>query len=110
MLISSSPKPSGSSPPASASAAARRAAARAAARFCGAPVPAGISLPMMTFSLRPTRLSLAPLMAASVSTRVVSWNEAAARNEDVFSDALDAQQNRLGRGRLAALGDDAVVD
>ena len=60
----------------------------AAARFCGAPVPAGMSLPMMTFSLRPSRLSLAPLMAASVSTRVVSWKEAAARNDEVLSDAL----------------------
>ena len=43
---------------------------------------------MMTFSLRPIRWSLAPLMAASVSTRVVSWKEAAARNDEVLSDAL----------------------
>ena len=56
--------------------------------FCGAPVPAGISLPMITFSLRPIRWSRAPLMAASVSTRVVSWKEAAARKDDVFRDAL----------------------
>ena len=66
---------------------------------------------MMTFSLRPTRLSLAPLIAASVSTRVVSWKEAAARNEEVFSDALVTPSSTgLGRGGLAALGDDAVVD
>ena len=43
---------------------------------------------MMTFSLRPMSRSLAPLMAASVSTRVVSWKEAAARKLLVLSDAL----------------------
>ena len=43
---------------------------------------------MMTFSLRPIRWSLAPLMAASVSTRVVSWKDAAARKLEVLSDAL----------------------
>ena len=47
-----------------------------------------MSLPMMTFSLRPIRWSLAPLMAASVSTRVVSWKDAAARKLDVLSEAL----------------------
>src|SRR4051794_39284188 len=52
------------------------------------PGPAGMSLPMMTFSLRPIRWSLAPLMAASVSTRVVSWKDAAARKDEVFRDAL----------------------
>src|SRR5262249_34616172 len=59
-----------------------------AATFAGAPVPAGISLPMITFSFRPIRWSLAPLMAASVSTRVVSWKEAAARNDEGLSDAF----------------------
>ena len=39
------------------------------------PAPAGISLPMMTFSFRPTRWSTLPLMAASVRTLVVSWKE-----------------------------------
>jgi len=43
------------------------------------PVAAGISLPMMTFSFRPRRLSSLPAIAASVSTRVVSWKEAADR-------------------------------
>ena len=52
------------------------------------PVPAGISLPMMMFSLRPSRQSLRDSMAASVSTRVVSWNEAAESHESVASDAL----------------------
>ena len=47
-----------------------------------------MSLPMMTFSLRPIRWSLAPLIAASVSTRVVSWKDAAARKLEVFSEAL----------------------
>ena len=48
---------------------------------------AGISLPMITFSLRPRRWSVLPSIAASVSTRVVSWKEAAARNESVLSEA-----------------------
>jgi hypothetical protein len=36
---------------------------------------------MMMFSLRPRRSSLAPRIAASVSTRVVSWNDAAEMND-----------------------------
>ena len=52
------------------------------------PVPAGISLPMMMFSLRPSSESRADSMAASVSTRVVSWKEAADSHESVASDAL----------------------
>ena len=43
---------------------------------------------MMTFSLGPSSRSTVPLTAASVSTRVVSWNDAAARKLSVFSDAL----------------------
>ena len=42
----------------------------------------------MTFSLRPSRVSILPLTAASVSTRVVSWKDAAEMNERVCSDAL----------------------
>src|SRR6202035_2031094 len=52
------------------------------------PVPAGISLPMITFSFRPLSLSLRQLIAASVSTRVVSWNDAADSHESVASDAF----------------------
>ena len=52
------------------------------------PLPAGISLPMITFSFRPRSRSIWPLMAASVSTRVVSWKEAAEMKESVESDAL----------------------
>lgn len=48
---------------------------------------AGISLPMITFSFRPWSLSLRQLIAASVSTRVVSWNDAADSHESVASDA-----------------------
>ena len=81
-----------------------------AATFAGAPVPAGISLPMMTFSLSPIRWSLAPLMAASVSTRVVSWKDAAARKRRGVERRLGhAEQDGLGRRRLAALGQDPVV-
>ena len=48
----------------------------------------GMSLPMMTFSYRPTRWSTLPLMAASVRTLVVSWKEAAERKESVAKEAL----------------------
>ena len=67
------------------------------------PVPAGISLPMITFSFRPSSGSDLPLIAASVSTRVVSWKEAAASHESVASDAFVIPM-RIGRarGRLAA--------
>ena len=43
---------------------------------------------MITFSFSPFRRSVLPSSAASVSTFVVSWKEAAERNESVFSDAL----------------------
>src|SRR6266568_8092748 len=59
-------------------------------RYLLMPVPAGMSLPMITFSLRPISESLRAWIAASVSTRVVSWNDAA-------------------DGRLASLGDHAAV-
>ena len=38
---------------------------------------------MMMFSFKPSRSSFAPRIAASVSTRVVSWNEAAEMNDCV---------------------------
>ena len=43
---------------------------------------------MITFSFRPARRSILPSSAASVSTFVVSWKEAAERNESVASEAL----------------------
>ena len=46
-------------------------------RYAASPVPAGIRLPIMTFSLKPVRSSRLPSVAASVRTLVVSWNEAA---------------------------------
>jgi hypothetical protein len=52
------------------------------------PVPAGMSLPMITFSLSPTSLSRFPLIAASVRIRVVSWNEAADSHDSVASEAF----------------------
>src|SRR4029453_15367898 len=57
-------------------------------RYPCMPVPAGIRWPMMTFSLRPRRLSILPWIAASVSTRVVSWKEAAEMKLSVESEAL----------------------
>ena len=41
------------------------------------PVPAGTSLPTITFSLSPSKLSILPFIDASVKTLVVSWKEAA---------------------------------
>src|SRR5918996_210392 len=66
------------------------------------PVPAGMSLPMMMFSFNPSRLSLRPSMAASVSTRVVSWNDAADSHESVASDAfvMPMSSGRPSAGRL----------
>ena len=52
------------------------------------PVPAGINLPNITFSLRPIKWSSFPFIAASVNTLVVSWNEAADKNDSVARDAL----------------------
>src|SRR5690625_8005776 len=43
---------------------------------------------MMTFSFRPSSWSRLPLIAASVSTLVVSWKEAADNQESVAKDAL----------------------
>ena len=57
-------------------------------RYFDRPVPAGMSFPMMTFSLRPTSGSLLPWSAASVRTRVVSWNDAADSHDSVASDAF----------------------
>ena len=52
------------------------------------PVPAGISFPIMTFSLSPNKKSSLPFIAASVNTLVVSWNEAADKNESVAKEAF----------------------
>src|SRR5580692_9913100 len=57
-------------------------------RYTCIPVPAGMSLPMMTFSFRPRSESDLAWIAASVSTRVVSWKEAADSHDSVASDAL----------------------
>ena len=43
---------------------------------------------MITFSLSPARSSKRLSIAASVSTRVVSWNDAADSHESVASDAF----------------------
>src|SRR5258706_11775175 len=52
------------------------------------PVPAGMRRPTITFSFSPRRSSFLPMIAASVSTLVVSWKEAAEMNESVDNDAL----------------------
>jgi hypothetical protein len=43
---------------------------------------------MVTFSFSPRRWSIFPEIDASVSTRVVSWNDAADMNGSVESDAF----------------------
>ena len=58
----------------------------------------------MTFSLRPRSSSRRPRTAASVRTRVVSWNDAAEMNDSVASDRLrDAQENRVHCQRILTL-------
>ncbi len=71
-------------------------------RYFASPVPAGMSFPMMTFSLRPSSGSLLPSMAACVSTRVVSWKEAADSHDSVASDAfvIPMSSGRPDAGRL----------
>ena len=66
--------------------------------------------PMMTFSLKPRRLSILERVAASVSTRVVSWKDAALRKLSVSNDAL-VMPSSTGRslGGLAAHLLDALV-
>ena len=48
----------------------------------------GINLPTITFSFKPWSVSVFPLIEASVNTLVVSWNEAADKNDGVSRDAL----------------------
>ncbi len=64
------------------------------------PVPAGMRCPMMMFSLRPRRSSRAPRIAASVSTRVVSWKLAAEMNDCVVRLAF-VMPSKAARKRRA---------
>ena len=59
------------------------------------PVPAGINLPMITFSFSPSNSSTFPLIAASVNTFVVSWNDAADKKLSVARDAFVIPSNTL---------------
>ena len=59
------------------------------------PVPAGISLPNITFSFSPIKWSSLPFIAASVRTLVASWNEASDKNDYVVRDALVIPSNTL---------------
>ena len=63
------------------------------------PVPAGISRPTMTFSFRPRSSSRLPMMAASVSTRVVSWKDAAEMKRVGRQRRLGDAQQHVGVGR-----------
>ena len=51
---------------------------------------------MITFSFRPRRWSTLPEMEALVSTRVVSWKEAADSHESMFRDTR-VMPRRIGR-------------
>ena len=57
-------------------------------RYVLIPVPAGIILPIITFSFKPTNGSFLPRIAESVRTRVVYWNEAADKKLLVSRAAL----------------------
>jgi hypothetical protein len=63
-----------------------RAAPRPAAAGRSIGARAGMSLPMIKFSFRPSRWSVLPEIAASVRTRVVSWKDAAAMQAYLASD------------------------
>src|ERR1700740_140061 len=74
------------------------------------PERAWISLPMITFSFRPSSESDRAWIAASVSTRVVSWKEAADSHDSVASDAF-VMPMRVGgpaAGGTPRLNDGAV--
>ena len=48
---------------------------------------------MITFSFKPIKWSTLPLIVASVSTFVVSWKEAADKNESVSTEDLEIPNN-----------------
>src|SRR2546423_4735516 len=52
---------------------------------------------LMMFSLSPNKSSRAPRIAASVSTRVVSWKEAAEMNDCVVRLAFRSEERRVGK-------------
>jgi hypothetical protein len=58
------------------------------------PVPAGINLPIITFSFRPTSLSSFPLIAAFISIFVVFWNDAAERKLFLYRDTSEIPNTR----------------
>ena len=79
-------------------------------RYRSRPVPAGISLPMMTFSFRPTqRVGLA--VDRRVGEHAGGLLEGGRRQPRLGRERGlgDAHQLRTTRGRLAALGDHAPV-
>src|SRR5206468_4284942 len=66
----------------------------------------------MTFSLRPRSSSVLPEMAASVSTRVVSWNDAAEMKLSVDNEAfvMPSSTGFAVAGRLSCPHAFALVD
>src|SRR5436853_249269 len=65
---------------------------------------------MMMFSLRPSRSSLAPRIAASVNTRVVSWNDAAEMNDCVVRLAVFRMDEDLALAALDVAEPHGAVD
>ena len=81
-----------------------RSAAIRRRRFITEPVPAGIrKFPTITFSFRPSSVSSLPLTAASVRTRVVSWNEAAEIKLLVCNDAFVMPSRTRASRKLGAI-------
>ena len=79
--------------------------------LAGAPVPAGMSLPMMTFSLRPDEVVLGAV-DGGLGQHPGGLLEGGRGQEAAGVEGRlgDAQQHGLRGGRLAALGQDVVVD
>lgn len=61
--------------------------------YCFCPVPAGIFLPMITFSFNPDKSSDLAAIAAELKTLVVSWNDAAEIQLLVPNEALVIPNN-----------------
>src|SRR5262249_26654130 len=79
-------------------------------RYLLMPVPAGMSLPMMTFSFRPISESLRAWIAASVNTRVGSWKGGGGQPGVGGQRRLgDPHEHRTAGGRLTTLGDQPAV-
>ena len=75
------------------------------------PVPAGISLPMITFSFRPNNGSSCAAIAAPASTLMVCWKEEAESHEFGAQGSFGNTQQYFSESRwLFAFGNQVLVD